>query len=173
MTKYKKTKENSIFKSWKYWIPAILLMGIIFYLSNLPEAQIPYIIKPVVRFIYRILKSMKIPLHFFIDWLKVGHALGYILLGSAFYLVVEKLIKIKHPYLYALLFSFLYACTDEFHQIFIPGRSPEIKDVLLDTASAGAALLIIFLVKLIIHRRKTVPGSQQKSDIVDKDQNLS
>ena len=41
----------------------------------------------------------------------------------------------------ALALSVLYACTDEFHQIFVPGRSPLVKDVLID--SVGALLVTI------------------------------
>jgi VanZ family protein len=173
MDKYKKIKENSIISYWKYWIPGILLMGIIFYLSNLPEGQVPYIIKPIVKFINRAMGIMKLRLPFPVDWLKVGHTVGYILLGSAFYFTVKKLLKKRNTYFFALLFTFIYACTDEFHQIFIPGRSPEIKDILLDSTSAGAALVVIFLVNLFIQRRRTVSESQQKPEIEDKDQDFS
>lgn len=33
----------------------------------------------------------------------------------------------------AILVTFLYACSDEVHQLFVPGRSGQISDVLLDT----------------------------------------
>jgi len=36
----------------------------------------------------------------------------------------------------ALLICFLYACSDEFHQSFVPGRGPSFGDVLIDTAGA-------------------------------------
>ena len=32
-----------------------------------------------------------------------------------------------------------YACLDEFHQVFVPGRTPAVTDVLLDTASGVLA----------------------------------
>ena len=32
-----------------------------------------------------------------------------------------------------LVISFLYACSDEVHQLFVPGRSGQVSDVLLDT----------------------------------------
>ncbi len=44
--------------------------------------------------------------------------------------------------LLALLTAFLYACSDELHQLFIPGRSGQIKDIILDTV--GASLGILF-----------------------------
>ena len=56
--------------------------------------------------------------------------------------------------------SFLYACTDEFHQLFTGGRSGEFKDVCIDTggAAAGAAmtLLLIFVCSklILVYREK-------------------
>ena len=37
----------------------------------------------------------------------------------------------------------VYAATDEFHQLFIPGRSGQVSDVLLDSAGALAGVLIL------------------------------
>ncbi len=36
-----------------------------------------------------------------------------------------------------------YAATDEFHQLFVPGRSGQVSDVLLDSAGALAGLLLL------------------------------
>ena len=56
----------------------------------------------------------------------------------------------RHPVLSSALFSeaiaFLYACTDEFHQRFTPGRSCQFTDVLIDSAGALIAILIISLI---------------------------
>lgn len=41
----------------------------------------------------------------------------------------------------AWVFCALYACTDEFHQRFVPTRDPTVRDVLLDSAAAAAAIL--------------------------------
>lgn len=48
--------------------------------------------------------------------------------------------------LLALFLAFLYACTDEFHQRFVPGRSGSFTDVMIDTSGAAAAMLFVFLV---------------------------
>lgn len=42
----------------------------------------------------------------------------------------------------ALLLSILYAASDEIHQLFVPGRDGNVKDVLIDTAGAGAGILV-------------------------------
>ena len=41
----------------------------------------------------------------------------------------------------SLAIVFLYACSDEFHQAFVPGRGPAFRDVLIDTCGGGIALI--------------------------------
>lgn len=48
-------------------------------------------------------------------------------------------------YFLALMLTFLYACTDEYHQRFVPGRSGSFTDVMIDTAGAAIALVLLFL----------------------------
>lgn len=52
----------------------------------------------------------------------------------------------------ALLTAFLYACTDEFHQRFVSGRSGSFTDVLIDTAGAAIGLLVIFLLTILVKK---------------------
>ena len=54
----------------------------------------------------------------------------------------------------ALLISFLYACTDEWHQHFIPGRHMAFSDVLVDTAGAMLGLLFFFCFKAITQKKR-------------------
>lgn len=50
-------------------------------------------------------------------------------------------------------FVFLYACTDEFHQLFISGRSGQFRDVLIDTAG-GFLGGLFFLLCIYLLRKK-------------------
>ena len=64
----------------------------------------------------------------------------------------------------AVLISACYAATDEFHQLFVPGRSGEVRDVLVDTAGAVIGILFLSLLRFIIIRKKkkqeaVIPGS--------------
>ena len=45
----------------------------------------------------------------------------------------------------------VYAATDEFHQLFVPGRSGQLSDVILDSAGALAGLLLLAIVRKVIH----------------------
>ena len=52
--------------------------------------------------------------------------------------------------LQTLLGGFLYACTDEIHQIFVPGRSAGLRDILIDTAGVTLGLIaVLFFLWLI------------------------
>ncbi len=55
----------------------------------------------------------------------------------------------------AVGFCALYAISDEIHQIFIPGRSGEVKDVLLDTFAAGVMAGLILLIGRLRDRKKS------------------
>jgi len=46
----------------------------------------------------------------------------------------------------ALVICFLYACSDELHQHFVPGRGPSFRDVLIDTAGALTSIGILTVV---------------------------
>lgn len=47
----------------------------------------------------------------------------------------------------------LYAATDEAHQLFVPGRSGQISDVILDSAGALAGVLVLAAARKLIKRR--------------------
>lgn len=81
---------------------------------------------------------------------KLAHMTEYAVLSSLIFFGLWDIKNFKIQYPLAVFISFLYACTDEFHQLFIGGRSGQIKDVLIDTAGAiiGAGLMLI-IVKLI------------------------
>lgn len=55
----------------------------------------------------------------------------------------------------SLFFIMLYASTDEFHQLFVEGRSGKITDVFIDTCGAALGILFfIFLWKIVLIQRK-------------------
>ena len=83
---------------------------------------------------------------------KSAHFTIYLLLGLLFTsLLKEYNIIDKRCIIYTLIFVFLYARSDEIHQLFVAGRSGEILDVLIDTS--GGMVGSVFY-KLIFNRRK-------------------
>ena len=48
---------------------------------------------------------------------------------------------------YSILFATMYAITDEIHQLFVPGRSGEIRDILIDTLGASFGTYVFTRIK--------------------------
>lgn len=53
---------------------------------------------------------------------------------------------------FALLICVLYAVSDEFHQYFVEGRGPQLKDVLIDSLGAIVGIFIFCLIGRIVKR---------------------
>ncbi len=68
----------------------------------------------------------------------------------------------RKPALSALLIAGFYSLTDEFHQIFVPGRGPSIVDSGIDTLGACVGILIVYLVCHFSKNRRALP---QEEDI--------
>ena len=54
----------------------------------------------------------------------------------------------------AILATFLVASADEFHQSFLPNRTGQFSDVLLDTCGAVALCLVLFLAMQAVEWRR-------------------
>jgi hypothetical protein len=104
------------------WLPALILMLAIFFLSAQPGYDLP----------------------FFLNWdyaiKKTAHMVGYGLLGLSYLHMLG-----GRSYASAWALALLYAATDEFHQSFVPGRSSSVFDVLVfDNLGAILALVLHF-----------------------------
>lgn len=87
---------------------------------------------------------------------KTAHFIAYFILGFLTIILTTDLYSYnKKTFLFTLLFNFLYASTDEIHQLFINGRHGSFLDVLLDTTGALTAISLIFLLNYINRRIKT------------------
>jgi len=76
---------------------------------------------------------------------KLAHYTLYFILGILSFLVVKDYSINKKLIIYSLLICFLYACSDEFHQLFIIGRSASIKDVMIDTFGSSCSISIFYI----------------------------
>ena len=54
----------------------------------------------------------------------------------------------------SLIFCFLYACSDEYHQTFVPGRAGAMIDVAVDMAGVLFGLALVLLACMTCMRRK-------------------
>jgi VanZ family protein len=106
------------------WIPALVIMAVIFFLSSLPASMLPNFG----------------PLDFWVK--KGGHATGYAMLGLAYFYALPPGLSRGYRWLMAILMAVLFALSDEFHQSFIAGRTSTLRDVLIDGSGATLATTI-------------------------------
>ena len=85
---------------------------------------------------------------------KSAHMFLYFILGiMVFSLSREfKLGDLKRT-LYSLLFVFLYAISDEFHQKFVIGRSSELRDVFIDSIAGLLGIFFCYSLYALMQRR--------------------
>ena len=106
----------------RYWVPVILYAGLIFTISSFPLPP----------------PKVEIP---FID--KLIHLIEYGILGFFFYRALRVSKLAKQVFILAIIFSILYALSDEIHQFFIPGRKFDLWDLVAD--SLGVVFVALYL----------------------------
>ena len=75
---------------------------------------------------------------------KLAHMSEYAILALfTYYALIKIAFNKRIIFQITFLISFLYACSDEFHQLFISGRSGQFTDVLID--STGCLIMLLFL----------------------------
>lgn len=129
---------------WLRWLPAIFFAVTIFMFSSIPGKEVDNSYN-ILRATVATISSVSSQVSFSfpkIDWLKVGHGIGYFCLG--FTVLYALTIRSRRAPFTALIICSFYAITDEFHQAFIPGRSAEGRDFLLDGLASLAGILILF-----------------------------
>lgn len=84
---------------------------------------------------------------------KLAHYTLYFILGILSFLVVKDYSINKKIIIYSLLICFLYACSDEFHQLFIIGRSARVLDVIIDTFGSFCSISIFYIFNKKISKR--------------------
>ncbi len=155
-------------KTWKQWILLALLiawMGMIFFFSAKPAVQSAQMSHSVGRMIGKLLvpefdeleeqeqDSFAESIDFVVR--KSAHACEYAVLGILLFWNYEQKIR-KRSILAGIswLSVVAYAATDEIHQLFVPGRSGQISDVMLD--SFGGLLGVVFsvMIQYLIRKRK-------------------
>jgi VanZ family protein len=98
-----------MFRKFLLWLPPILWASLIFYLSSIPQLEVTS--EPVWNFLTR----------------KLAHIGEYAILGF----LVSRALNWRHPQL-ALVLSFLYAVSDEWHQTLVPTRTGKVADLVFD-----------------------------------------
>lgn len=130
------------------WLALLVWMGVIFYFSHQSgDAS--------MQLSDGILDSFKSLFQNFLDYhtlsyivRKIAHFTEYFILGLLIYHLVKQYRVIsKTEIIWMILFCVIYAMSDEFHQVFIGGRSPMIFDVIIDSLGSSLSILILQLLQ--------------------------
>lgn len=138
------------------WIAVIIWMLIIFHLSSQVAGQSNQlsvgITKIVVDIFNNIFHSADLDINAYNHIIrKNAHFFAYLILGI---LAANVLSKNEHKGVFiVLVFCIIYAISDETHQMFVPGRGPGLKDVIIDSAGAGVGIIIYLGVGKILNKR--------------------
>ena len=135
-----------------YVIILVVIMGFIFIQSAFPATVSRVESGAMVRFLGEVFGWTPDNASFLVR--KAGHFLEYLVLGIVLGLATGSLRKRRRlPYWGQWIVGTAFAMTDELHQYFVPGRSCEFRDVVID--SCGVALGII-IVKAIFAFKKNM-----------------
>ncbi len=109
----------------RWWFPLFSYMGAIFYMSSLSQPRL---------------------LVYAPDY--AWHFLAYFILGLLAIPAFAKglaLVAQGRAGLYGVVFSLLYAFSDEWHQSFVPGRVASGQDLVMDSLGIVAAAAVLFI----------------------------
>ena len=126
----------------RLWLPAAAMMALLFLASSIPGSSF------ALRSGYSL----------------AAHALAYGLLGV---LVLHALaggrwrdVTGRHA-AGAVLIAGLYGLSDELHQRFVPGRTPELLDLGADVAGALCGVLFVWACGIVLSIRQPGPGERR------------
>ncbi len=149
----------------KYWLPVLLWMVLIFLASSDANSyeHSSSLLEPLLRWLAPHLAQARIEvIHHIMR--KCAHLTEYAVLALLLWraihntrgeelpqlAVARRLLSIQGLWKWedaglALSIVFFYAATDEFHQIFVPTRTPALSDVGIDTCGGAAALIVLWI----------------------------
>jgi len=162
------------------FIPAFAMMFFIFYMSSQPAGEssgLSYeVSKALVLGYNRLghkglsdmsLAALAVAIHAIVR--KIAHVLEYFMLaicvGLPFY--VYRIRGIGLMFLTGFI-CVAYAALDEYHQTFVPGRSGEPRDVLIDSIGIFFGVLLVRIIGYIGRKTIFAPLSLDKYEVVER-----
>ena len=130
------------------WLAVVLWLALIFVLSAQPVYKSNGLSKGISEEMVKIIEKISPDRHINIDRFnhylrKIAHFLSYMVLAILM-MNVLRLMRVSggKKIAIALVVCILFAISDEFHQLFVPGRGSQVKDVLIDTAGAIVGIFV-------------------------------
>lgn len=93
---------------------------------------------------------------------KIAHFSIYMILAIFTYMFIEELNiksksekeRLRKNIIYTCIFCIIYAIFDEIHQIYVPGRTGKVIDVIIDTLGACTGITIILIRNKFNYKKK-------------------
>lgn len=143
-------------------VPAVLCMLMIFVLSSHTAAESSEVSGGLIASIAERLHpgfeemSEAHQMQYIENWQfavrKTAHFSIYALLGLLLSWPVSTIMDRRYVFAHSLLIAGLYAVSDEIHQYFVPGRSCEIRDMVIDFSGAVLGCAAYLLIRKIIQK---------------------
>ncbi|MFC1981432.1 VanZ family protein [Chloroflexota bacterium] len=120
-----------------YWVPVVLWMGVIFFLSTLPDSDTPG----------RFLVSDK-----------VLHAAEYFILAFLIFFSLQRTtwLRFYPSFWVTLAWIILYGLSDELHQSYVPTRNCDFTDLVADMCGMLLLFLILWALQKSGKRGETI-----------------
>jgi len=149
-------------------IPALIIMCAFFYFSHQEAAESSKLSGGIVENIFSLnerIFTLELPIEERIHWIelletiirKAAHMTEYgilaIALSYGFYVYDKRGISLI---VWSEASAVLYAATDEFHQLFIPGRSGQVTDVFIDGLGAFLGCLLFYMISKRFRKRDII-----------------
>ena len=141
------TKSPSQYFFLIYWLPVLVWMGLIFYVSH-QDSDSTGQNGDIFMFIFNLLNldparmvELNVPLYL----RKTAHVIEYFILFLLTARLSTQYFNMPKIAWVSLLVTILYAVSDEFHQTFVPGREGKISDVGIDTIGAILGVVVLAL----------------------------
>lgn len=157
--------EKNIYLRILSWIPAVIMMGIIFLYSSKPaevskgsSTPIAEASLSVYEYFFGTISAPERP-----NWLdtasfivrKTAHVTEYMMLSlSISWPLWIRRVRDKKLMWLAFVISVIYAGTDEVHQLFIQGRSGSLRDVGIDAIGCVIGSVLFWIIARQIEKRK-------------------
>lgn len=85
---------------------------------------------------------------------KSAHFFLYFVLGFLVYTLIKDICGLTPAsIIFTMIFCIVYACSDEIHQIFVPGRTAQVFDVFVDSCGSLLSTFIVYIFCKIKEKR--------------------
>lgn len=138
----------------KFWLPVLLWTSVIFTASSDMDSSrhSSTLFEPLLRWLFPHMPQPRVE-HVHYVFRKVCHLTEYAILALLVWRALHQSKNNLPTWSWpkvggTLLIVFLYSSSDEIHQSFVPTRTGQFSDVLIDTMGAAIGLLALWLFKL-------------------------